>query len=444
MRARIILYGDTHVDDRMQLAGLQPMTSNNERLVLAQGRDLMTWVGELGRREKVDLFLHLGDLYERAQPSVASETVAVQTLGEHVLIAPELIVLGNHERPSGLGMHALEPLKSLRPDRLVIGDAPMVLELWREGSTTRLVTPQLGGVVQAQDGERRMLCAIAVFPYPVRSGLAVETDSREATNAAISQALEGLLQGLTVLTEPYRAAGVPTILAGHGTLRGAAFDEYQTVPLSDVQIPTTTFSRYTCAVFGHLHLRQWAVGAGWPHHYVGSSDRQDFGEEESDHGISMLEIDEAGQPEIRFVPYPRARRFVTLDAAALVATLRPGQQELGLFMAESEGAIEPGRFLSGATVADNYVLRVKGQVDEESGRQIALLVRRWRSAGWVVAYACKVERAARARVEIAEDAPLLVRGTEAVFAARADLALHRDQILEHLARLRPNGLAVAA
>jgi hypothetical protein len=443
---KILVYGDTHVDDRMQLAGMQPMTAEGEPLVLAQARAMMTWVGQVARERGAQLILHTGDVYERPRPSPAAEDVVVRALVDHGEVAPELVLLGNHDRPIGYGTHALEPLKSLRPERIQVADAPGIWELWsiRDGRVTHLLPGRVdGGAIVTQGSGTlsgdRLLCAVVTLPYPARSGLAAESESRDATNAAITAALDGLLKSLTMLAGRYRAAGVPVVLAGHGTLRGARYDSYQTVPLSDVGIPTETFDQYAVALFGHLHLRQPAPGAGWPSHYIGSPDRQDFGEEGGDHGVSLVTLTEDGRVEVEFIAYPAARRFLTVDVAAVLAqagVASSGQTQLAL--GEVARNDSPAAIL-GLTEADRerVVMRIAGSVTDEDLRLATALVRRWRTSGWTVANACTVERQSRARVEVDAGASPFARGIAAVFAARPDLVPHRDEVLAQIGELRP-------
>lgn len=425
---KILAVSDTHVDDRLTLAGLTPTDpTTGEPLVLAQARRMLAWVAQVARREGVDLIVHCGDAYERPRPSPASEAVFAQALDAWCEIAPVVVLLGNHDRPHGTDAHALEPLRHRRPSRLYIADRPEALGVYAQRGAPSAAHFDLEGqrVVNfyvAPLGHKSEPPMFAVFPvpYPSRSYIAERMEGTgaadELATGALSQALDRVILAHAVQADQMR---VPTVLLGHGTLTGAEYREYQTVPLSDLQIRTEHFERFTVSAWGHLHKRQDAPGhAGRVHGYVGSPDRHDFGEEDEPKGVTIFEVDDAhvGRPATgwRFEEYPGARAFLTLTADEFESPL---------------GALTEGS-----------IVRVTGDVDEARFEAIAAQVRRLKNAGAIVRNDCAVVREDRARVKDVA-AELGMRGAlVAACESRPDLTPNTQTILERVAQLRGGAL----
>ena len=87
-------------------------------------------IGEVARREEVDLVLVAGDLYETASPSAEAERVVIDALLDLRTVAPVVAIAGNHDNPARF--EALRPLAE------------------QVGITVRgrVVAPREGGVVE--------------------------------------------------------------------------------------------------------------------------------------------------------------------------------------------------------------------------------------------------------------------------------------------------------
>lgn len=379
---RIIATGDLHIDDKASLAGQSPLDrATGEPLVLVQARRTLAWIAHEARERSVDLILIAGDLYERPKPSPASEAVAAAWLSGLCEVAPVVLLLGNHDRGNGPEAHALEPLKHLRPGRLVVLDRPEPVEM-------------AGAVIYP-------------LPYPSRSYIAASSSSPEDTAARMSRALDEIMLAHSAAARLRQDA--TTILLGHGTLRGAAYNEYQTVPLSDLQIGCDHFQAFDLAVWGHLHKRQRAPGCAWAgeptveftHGYVGSPMRQDFGEEGEPHGISILD-DASGVWRCEFVVNPTDREFRTIAA---------------------------DEFLHFAQVYPDQIVRVVGETSPEDYDRVAQKVRALKASGIVIANNCQVIRPDRARVAMARGDLGLEQVLRAACESREDLKPHADVIV---------------
>lgn len=381
---KILAIADTHVDDAIRLGGLKPVTEAGRPLVLEQAERTLQWITEVAARERVDLILHAGDVYERPRPTPASEAVVVNALIDWAEIAPTVVIAGNHDRPVGKGVTALEPLKQLAPGRLHIVEFACAL--------------QIGPF------------AVYSMPYPNKAAFARDAATAEEATGMLSKGLEAILMDFA---RQARESDALTVLLYHGTLRGASFSEYQVAPLSDVQMPTQgTWEAFDVQACGHLHLRQDAPGTGGLPGYIGSPDQQSFGEEDQAKGVSLFTIDDDDMVTCELVPNPHQRQFVTITPAR---------------------ALDPNVMLP--AIADpppGMVARVKGTVDAATFAAVSIIVREARKHGVLISNACDVKRDDRARVAIDSDDRAAMQSTAAVldlvFRARPDLQAKEDAI----------------
>lgn len=419
---RILAVADTHVDDRIALAGMNPADpETGEPLVLAQARRDLAWVAEVARAERVDLILHAGDVYERPRPSPASEAVAANAFDAWCDVAPVIVITGNHDTPQGSDAHALEPLRYRRPGRLHVVDRPAPLAVLRglHGPRITILDPS----DERADGPHR-LATVYPIPYPRRAYLAGLVDGVEETNGAISAALDRVMLAHAAAARAARANGTAAVMLGHGTLRGASYSAYQTVPLTDVQIGTEHFDAFDLHVWGHLHQRQDAPGwAGRFGAFVGGLNRHDFGEEGEAKGVYICDVSTGGgstHVERAFIENPHARIFQTLTAEAFEASM------LG------DPTFEPVR----GAIAASVVWRIVGEVDEARSEAINARVRGLKAAGVLIKNETEVARVERTRVAIERPDLGIFGAVAAACNSRPDLAPNADAITSRVAELR--------
>lgn len=418
---RILGLADTHVDERMTLGGMRPLTPTGRPRVLEDSRRLFAWVAETARIRQVHLLLHAGDLYERPRPSPAAHAVAAEGIDACVEVAPKVIVCGNHDRPRGRDDHALEPLRYRRPGRLCVVDTPTPLGVYLRDVRGSGIPDHFGVPDRAAD--------VVVFPVPTLTRPYCETIA-QGRAADVQWMTEHLNDVVAAHAEAARAlsatpGGPATVLLGHGTLRGARFDDYQTAPIADPRISTDQFDAFTVPVWGHIHLRQSPPGCPGQHGYVGSADRHDFGEEHHAKGVSLITLRRANPcapwtTEVEFIPYPGARVFRTIPAGDFL-----GWDDAG----------SPG---PDATVTD--IIRVVGEVsDGPDVDRIVGKIRDLQRSGWIVGNRVTVTRQSRARVVLDETNPqnlTLMGAVRAACTTRDDLLAHQGAILGCVAQLR--------
>ena len=185
---KILAIADTHISDTMSLGGTHPMEGAEPR-VLAQGRRMLGWFANLAAELEPDLIVHAGDLYDSPRPGPAVESVVTEALIMLSEVAPVVLLVGNHDRPQGTGVHACEPLKHVAPGRLFVADMPDPIYFFED----RYLQPQqwLAGAPSPNRSPRAVIYPI---PYPARAGVAVSSSSPEMAMGTASTALDQILR----------------------------------------------------------------------------------------------------------------------------------------------------------------------------------------------------------------------------------------------------------
>ena len=126
--------------------------------------------------------------------------------------------------------------------------------------------------------------------------------------------MRDLFQAWGITNEKANRLGIPTILAGHGTVKGSRLSTGQRVtdPDAEFGIADLALTKAALICLGHIHLRQQLQGNAF---YSGSITRADHGETE-EKGFFLHTI-AGGSVASRFVETP-ARRMRTLAPAGTV------------------------------------------------------------------------------------------------------------------------------
>jgi DNA repair exonuclease SbcCD nuclease subunit len=234
---------------------------------------------EVAKREKIDLFLSAGDVFERASSPIERDTVAEWLLSMAEL-CPVVIAKGNHDA---------------RLDAAIMG---------RLKSTHPIIVIETAEVVQVAGA------TIAVMAWPDRSSiLQAAGESGEAADDVAQTALRNVMRGLG---DVLAACPGPRIALGHFMVDGAITSTGQPllgqpirVGLSDLEL-----LRAQLGVMGHIHkAARYDVG-GAPFFYTGSPFRTDYGQLEKktillaefdvDRLVRTEEIDSGATPMVHF------------------------------------------------------------------------------------------------------------------------------------------------
>ncbi|MEZ0348810.1 MAG: exonuclease SbcCD subunit D [Thermus sp.] len=223
---------------------------------------------EIVRKDRVDLVLVAGDLFDRPQVSAEAEALAVEFfLRLRELGVPALVIAGNHDPKERL--EALSPLLALA------GATVRGRPLFREE----------GGVVQV------LGVGAALLPFVservLMKKLWQEAEGRHQTYA------ESMRRILDNLASP--------LMLGHFAVVGArpgggefAFHLSEAYAVPTAFLPLS--ARYVA--LGHIH-RQQAVSEAPLAWYSGSLIQLDFGEgEEAERGALLVELPPSGPPKV--------------------------------------------------------------------------------------------------------------------------------------------------
>jgi exonuclease SbcD len=248
------------------------------------------------REREVDAVLVAGDLYDSAAPSAPAQKLVVRTLMALAGAGAEVVVIaGNHDHAATL--EAYRPFAAAAGITLV-------------GSVR---SAEQGGVVEfvARTGEP---VTVAVLPfvssrYAVRAAELVTNTPAEHTGAYDQQ----LRDVLASLAGGFRTDAVNLVTA-HLTVLDGRFGggERTAQSIFEYAVPATVFppdAHYVA--LGHLHRRQ-IIAAPCPVHYCGAPLAVDFGEQDYEPVVCLVEATPTTPARVTDIPITAARRLRTL------------------------------------------------------------------------------------------------------------------------------------
>jgi exonuclease SbcD len=263
---------------------------------LDEQRDVLDEIHRIAAEQEVDAVLVAGDVYDAAAPPAAAQRLVVRTLLRLRQAGAEVIVIaGNHDH--GPTFEAYRPLMGVA-GITVIG---------------QVRPPDQGGVVRfrARSGEDAQ---VAVLPfltqrYAVRAAEIVTQTPAESVRAYD----EMVRQVVAALTAGFSADTVNLVMA-HLTCVGGAFGggERPAQSIFEYSVPAGIFpvSAHYVAL-GHLHRRQ-ALPAPCPVHYSGSPLAVDFGEQDNQSTVCLVEARPGVPARVTDIPVTSGRRLRTV------------------------------------------------------------------------------------------------------------------------------------
>jgi DNA repair exonuclease SbcCD nuclease subunit len=342
---KIGFFTDTHLSGGIGLAGGNQRLEDGRPRSLRDAEQCFLWMRDQFEVHDVDCVAFGGDLFDRRNPTPDEYAVALDAMHAFSESWPTLIIPGNHDGMMAKSASAVLPIERLAKhrDHLRVFSMP-----------DRLDFRNLDG----SDPVR-----FYFLPYP-KTGAVVGQDeqefgsTREDKNGVISRGLNAIVANMA---QDAREFDGNTILVSHITFAGSKFNEHQSVPMTDVQVSTEHLPWFDFVLAGHIHKHQ-QIGQHERAWFVSPPDRWTFGDEGDFRGIAIVDTDTL---ELEFVPYPAARRFLTISPSEAIGFLDAiGQANLG---GEWPSAlIDP---------SSSTFLRVKGEVDtlEEYDRVVELL-----------------------------------------------------------------------
>jgi len=259
-------------------------------------RAVLAELVELVDRERADLVLVAGDVFDAAAPPPEAERLVYRTLLDLADSGAQVVVVaGNHDHPRRLD--AVAPL----------------LSLGRVTAAGAVAPPERGGVVElgTRSGES---ARIALLPFLSRRGVVrAEALLRDAADQHQAAYAERIARIVAALCEG-ASSGAVNLLVGHllvtgGTLGGG---ERAAHTVFDYAVPAAVFpADLHYVALGHLHRPQ-RIAAGCPVWYAGSPLQLDFGETTDEKAALVVDVGPSRPAEVRRVPLRTGRRLRTL------------------------------------------------------------------------------------------------------------------------------------
>lgn len=268
-------------------------------------RAVLTEIAEIAAREKVDLVLVAGDLFESMAPPPEAVAVAWDALVALRETAAQVVVVG--------GNHDHQPqLDAVAPLFARAGITMLGLPAGRE----RAVVDVAGA-------------RVVLVPW-VSQRWAVRTEQLMGTTAAatVQYYAARVAKLLAWLSEGFRADTV-NIVAAHCMVQGGMLGggERDAQLIDEYAVPAAAFpAAANYVALGHLHRTQ-AIPGPAPIWYSGSPIQVDFGEERDVKHVLLADIPERGATKV--TPVPLTRGWALRTIAGTLAELEAAAGTVG-------------------------------------------------------------------------------------------------------------------
>lgn len=238
-------------------------------------------------RERIDLVLMSGDVFDSTSPAAEAERAVSEffmRLGRAKV--PSVVVAGNHDSPARLEAWGL------------LAEFVGVRTLGLPKRRTD------GGLIEltAKNGERACIAAVPFAPV----GRLVEALTLAHDETAARQLYADAMQRIFAhLAEGFRADAV-NLAVGHSHVSGAKpTGSERVVTLGDdwAATPQSLPSTAQYVALGHIHLPQRVQAAGPHTEYAGSPMQLDFGEVGQVKSFAVVEVTPGKPPRVERVPY---------------------------------------------------------------------------------------------------------------------------------------------
>lgn len=246
---------------------------------------------------KADAVIFCGDAYKNREPSPTHQrefAKRIKKLSQSKI--PTIIIVGNHDLPGSPGKaNSVEIFDTLNIENIYIASKPGVIR------------------IETNSGELQ----VAVFPWLRRNALLTREDSKNLNiEQVVARMQEVMAAKLTEMANEINPEQI-SIFAGHlavssaklGTERNMMIGNEPAIMLSTIANPV-----YDYIALGHVHIGQ-VLSENPPVVYSGSLERLDFGDENTDKGFYMVEINRDGSRKDVVYSFHsiEGRRFSTVD-----------------------------------------------------------------------------------------------------------------------------------
>jgi exonuclease SbcD len=251
-------------------------------------------LGDFIERERADLLLMSGDVFDSRGPSAAAERAVFRFFRRVGKAGTKTAVIaGNHDDP--LRLEAWGTLAELVDVTTVARPRPA----------------DCGGVIELQvrSGERAIIAAV---PFAKTSDLVSAIEMASDDTTAHQRYAEGMRRIVELLTARFRADSI-NILMAHTHLDGAVLAGSERQAHLGQEWAATAQSLPSTAHYvalGHIHRPQRIEAAPSPTYYAGSPLQLDFGEVGEEKSFVAIRAEPRQPARIERVPYIGSKRLL--------------------------------------------------------------------------------------------------------------------------------------
>lgn len=279
----------------------------------------LVWLSELIQREKVEVLVIAGDIFDVYMPASYAQRLYYNFLKSLVntCCAHIVVIGGNHDSPN-----LLEASREL-------------LEVLNIYVVAQVGDDRRQQIIELRDPNTSALKAvIAAVPYLSESALRKSQlgETAEARREQIKQGIISHYQSLADLVGDYKLQNVPIIATGHLFVAGGERGERQNlIHLGNIDLiePSAFPQIFDYVALGHLH-RAHGFGENKRVSYAGSLIPLDFNEMNYKHQVLVVDFEDGKLQTItpHYNPFCRPLRLVRGSLADIEAFIADFPEEL--------------------------------------------------------------------------------------------------------------------
>lgn len=275
-------------------------TDGRERI--EEQREVLKELAALAAREKVDVVLVAGDIYDTYMPSAEAEELFFSAAAELAKDRLLFVVSGNHDDASRLTAPA--PM-ALKHNVFLFGDVNAECGAGAPNARVRAVRTGKGYLVAENDKKERVF--LAACPYPTEARFKEFVKEDESFEDKMSRWLNAALKE--------NVENLPAVLTGHFFVAGGQVsDSERPIDLGGARaVPKELLPDCNYIALGHLHKRQLASRSKNAY-YSGAILQYAFDEAGWEKSVNVFEINGGKTENFRQIPIESGKKLMRLEA----------------------------------------------------------------------------------------------------------------------------------